>query len=94
MDSICVNLFLVSSRRQRQKTITEILGYPFYTKYFLYYVRSVDLFFMMTSSNGNIFRVTGHLCGKFTGHRWISHTKASDAELWCLHWSAPEWTVE
>ena len=29
----------------------------------------------MTSSNGNIFRVTGHLCGKFTGHRWISHTR-------------------
>ena len=25
---------------------------------------------MMTSSNGNIFRVTGHLCGEFTGHRW------------------------
>ena len=22
---------------------------------------------MMTSSNGNIFRVTGHLCGEFTG---------------------------
>ena len=34
---------------------------------------------MMTSSNGNIFRVTGHLCGEFTGHRWISFTKASDA---------------
>ena len=43
---------------------------------------------MMTSSNGDIFRVTGHLCGKFTGPRWISHTKASDAELWCLLWSA------
>ena len=26
---------------------------------------------MMTSSNGNIFRVTGHLCGEFTGTRWI-----------------------
>ena len=26
---------------------------------------------MMTSSNGNIFRVTGHLCGEFTGPRWI-----------------------
>ena len=26
---------------------------------------------MMTSSNGNIFRVTDHLCGEFTGHRWI-----------------------
>ena len=36
----------------------------------------------MTSSNGNIFRVNGHLCGEFTGHRWIPRTKASDAELW------------
>ena len=45
---------------------------------------------MMTSSNGNIFRVTGHLCGKFTGPRWISRTKASDAELWCLLWFASE----
>ena len=39
---------------------------------------------MMTSSNGNIFRVTGHSCGEFTGHRWIPCTKASDAELWCF----------
>ena len=23
------------------------------------------------------------LCGEFTGARWIPHTKASDAELWC-----------
>ena len=45
---------------------------------------------MMTSSNGSIFRVTGHLCGEFTGDRWIPHTKASDAELWCFLWSAPE----
>ena len=36
---------------------------------------------MMTSSNGNIFRVTGHLCGEFTGPRWIPRTKASDAEV-------------
>ena len=34
--------------------------------------------------------VTGHLCGEFTGPRWIPHTKASDAELWCLLWSASE----
>ena len=39
---------------------------------------------MMTSSNENIFRVTGPLCGEFTGHRRIPHTKAGDAELWCL----------
>ena len=49
---------------------------------------------MMTSPNGNIFRVTGHLCGEFTGPRWIPHTKASDAELWCFLWSASEYTVE
>ena len=45
---------------------------------------------MMTSSNGNIFRVTGLLCGEFTGHRWIPRTKSSDAELWCFLWSVPE----
>ena len=39
---------------------------------------------MMTSSNGNIFRDTGHLCGEFTGHGLIPHTKASDAKLWCF----------
>ena len=38
--------------------------------------------YMMTSSNGNIFRFTGLLCGEFTGPRWIPPTKASDAELW------------
>ena len=47
---------------------------------------------MMTSSNENIFRVTGPLCGEFTGHRWIPLTKASDAELWCFLWSAP-WII-
>ena len=30
------------------------------------------------------------LCGEFTGHRWIPHSKASDAELWYFLWSAPE----
>ena len=44
---------------------------------------------MMTSSYGNIFRVTGHLCGEFTGHRWILLTKASDAELWCFFYLHP-----
>ena len=44
----------------------------------------------MTSSNGNIFRVTSHLCGEFSGDRRIPGTKASDAELWCFLRSAPE----
>ena len=29
-------------------------------------------------------------CGEFNGHRWIPHTKARDAELWCFLCSAPE----
>ena len=34
------------------------------------------------------------LCGgEFTGDRRIPLTKASDAQLWCFLWSAPEWTV-
>ena len=47
----------------------------------------------MTSSNVNIFHVTGPLCGEFTGHRWIPLTKASDAQLWHFLWSAPEQMV-
>ena len=49
---------------------------------------------MMTSSNGSIFRVTGPLCGEFTGLRWIPRTKASDPELWCFLWSEPNLTAE
>ena len=48
----------------------------------------------MTSSNGNIIRFTDPLWGEFTDHRLIPFTKASDAELWCFLWSAPEQTVE
>ena len=44
----------------------------------------------MTSSNGNVFRVTGHCCGEFTGDWWIPSTKASDAKLCCFLRSAPE----
>ena len=50
--------------------------------------------FMMTSSNGNIFRVTGPLCGEFTSYRRIPLTKASDMQLCCILWSAPEQRVE
>ena len=37
--------------------------------------------YMMTSSDGNIFRITDALFGEFTDHRLIPLTKASDAEL-------------
>ena len=47
-----------------------------------YFAPILNAYIVMTSSHGNIFRVTGHLCREFTGDRWISRTKASDAELW------------
>ena len=53
------------------------------------WARCFTIELMMTSSHGNIFRVTGPLYGEFTGPRWIPRTKASDAELWCFLWSAP-----
>ena len=48
----------------------------------------------MTSSNGNIFRVTGPLLREFTVHRSISPTKDGDAGLWCFLWYAPEQTAK
>ena len=45
---------------------------------------------IVTSSNGNMFRVAGPLCVEFTGHRGIPLTKARDAVLWCFYWSVPE----
>ena len=40
----------------------------------------------MTSSNGNILRVTYLFCGDISGHRWIPDIEASDAELWICFW--------
>ena len=59
------------------------------TRGVIYGYDTMQRLYMMTSSNGNIFRVTGLLCGEFTGHRWSPRTKGSDAELWCFLWSAP-----
>ena len=76
----------------------DILKDPFeiYTRYLSHTLKNVCLYrygilrdlsfywIMMTSSYGNIPRVTGHVCGELAGHRWILLTKASDAELWCF----------
>ena len=40
------------------------------------------------------FQRHGPLCGEFTGHLWITHIKAGDAELWYFLWSAPGQTDE
>ena len=41
---------------------------------------------MMTSSNGNIFRVTGHLCGEFTGDQWREALMFSLICAWINGW--------
>ena len=70
--------------------VVESSGYLFVYTFLsaAFFVALLVVIHMMTSSNGSIFRVTGHLCGEFTGPRWIPHTKARDAELWCFLWSA------
>ena len=60
----------------------------FWTRYLVnhhrvYSMTSAGVYYMMMSSDGGIFRVTGRMCGEFTGHWWIPLTRASDAELWC-----------
>ena len=59
-------------------------------KFICRYLLFKKIIFMMTSTNGNIFRVTGPSGGELTGHRWIPLTKASDAELWYFLWTVPE----
>ena len=51
------------------------------------------IYYMMTS-NGKIFRVTRLLLGESIGHRWIPLIKASNAELLCGLWCAPEQMTE
>ena len=63
--------------------LRDVYGVPFSTLSILVcFMLTLTSHHMVTSSNGNIFRVTGPLCGEFVGHRWIPLTKASDAELW------------
>ena len=61
------------------------------------FLNASGVILMLMSSNGTIFRVTGHLWGETTAHRWILLTKANDAALWDFPWSAPEtveWKIE
>ena len=48
------------------------------------------IFKNLTSSNGNIFHVTGFLWGESTSQWWIRLLKASDMEVCCFLWFTPE----
>ena len=77
---------LLANHLIRVTTNTVIYGRPCIILFLTWFSAETQI----TSSNGNIFRVTGHLCEEFIGPRWIPRTKAGDAELWCFLWSAPE----
>ena len=58
-------------------------------------VGKTDHFTRWRHKKENILHIfTGPLWEEFSGYRLIPLTKASDAELWCFLWSAPEQTVE
>ena len=86
----CANLLVVLAEYLSVCT-NDIVEKELSVKIIMILVNScIPQWIMRTSSNGNIFRVTGPLCGEFTGHRWIPRTKAGEAELWCFLWSVPE----
>ena len=61
--------------------------------------KSFLLFFMMTSSNGSIFGVTGHLCGEFPSQRPVTRSfdgffalrlnKRLSKQSWCWWFETP-----
>ena len=85
--SLAINTCIISTwpgdaiwRHRSGSTLGQVMAWSIAAP--SHYMNQCWCIIMMTSSNGNIFRVTDHLCGEFTGHRWISRTKASDAELY------------
>ena len=51
--------------------VTGLLQYILAVYIYIYMICTWFWLPMMTSSNGNIFRITGPLCREFTSHRWI-----------------------
>ena len=73
---VCMGVFRYDFNGTHRSLLS--IGWPMII---LWHKASWDQQHMMTPSNGNNFRVTGHLCGEFTGPRWIPSTKASDTEF-------------
>ena len=92
LDLFCHFVLLCSIKQPISIKIPIVSAFPFICRRLLREI-ILDTFvlahrcFMMTSSNGNIFRVTGPLVGEFIGHPCIP--QASDADLWCFLWSTP-----
>ena len=53
-------------------------------------MQAIYMFIMVTSSNGNIFRVTGPLCEEFTGPGEFPTQRPVTRSFWCFLWSTSE----
>ena len=67
----CFRLTVTSSTNV---TVFDIYNHQTWPKYVSMSRDHAYNFFMMTSSNGNIFRVTGHLCGEFPAQRPVTRS--------------------
>ena len=67
---------------------SEMCSKEIYTRFccVVFALPSYDWYRMMTSSNVNIFRVTGHLCGEFTGPQWRGALMFSLICVWINGW--------
>ena len=97
LDCLLNSLFRVGTQKQSKLRITGPLWGEWvdftHKRPVMWKVLPWEMRGIMTSSNGNIFRVTGHLWGE-SSHWWIPLAKVSDMELWCFLWSVPEQTAQ
>ena len=75
--SIDERIYFRTGDKRHNAVVMLLMG--FMTFHGLYIPEATMEAVMMTSSNGNIFCVTGHLRGEFTDHLWIPRTKANDS---------------
>ena len=73
-----IHLNVSNAKAKSKKCYFEASQHKIILKYHSCYTQCKE--YMMTSSNGNIFSLTGPLWGESTCHRWIRFTKASN--LW------------
>ena len=69
---LCSMLFKIYSHWVNLEHSAQVLYFCGAVSYWTHWVRTH--FHMMTSSNGNIFRVTGHLCGEFPAQRPVTRS--------------------
>ena len=76
-DTHCISVTVYNSHTFPAFNIwwLSVLSFSSNWPFWAYEMSLISWILRKTSSNGNIFRVTGILRGEFTGHRWIPRTR-------------------